>query len=187
MPTPDELSLRVLDALVEEFVRTGRPVPISLILERTEPAVSATELEDCLSHLEAERLVERAGGSVEYIPTHQGYDYHSYRSRPKGRRGANRRRHRQRYPPPSRELRAETTALGCISGVGIVVLAGIIGGTIVVFAVPVLFVVGTVVLVSTRRQTGGFLRGMGCSFVIGAFLFVLVAFLVLAAGMSPTF
>ena len=67
MPTPDELSLRVLDALVEEFVRTGRPVPISLILERTEPAVSPSELEDCLSRLEAEGLVEPASGSVERI------------------------------------------------------------------------------------------------------------------------
>ena len=80
MRSPDELSLVVLDALVEEFIRTGRPVPVSVILERLEPAVSPAELGDCLSRLEAERLVESASGSVEYIPSHQGYDYYLDRS-----------------------------------------------------------------------------------------------------------
>ena len=97
LPLSDERRLWVLKALVEAFIETGQPVPVSVILERTVPAISPTTLEDDLSHLTAERLVEPASGSAAgRVPTHQASRYYIDRVAPKRQRSFNGRRNRPR-------------------------------------------------------------------------------------------
>ena len=81
-PSPDERRLRILKVLVEAHIESGRPVPVSVLLERTEPAINPDRIEDDLAHLEAERLVEPASGSDARVPTQQSYRWYKDRFPP---------------------------------------------------------------------------------------------------------
>ncbi len=72
----DDRKARVLQALVEEYIRTGEPVSSHAILERSALDVSSATIRNELARLESYGFVAQPHTSAGRIPTHQGYRYY---------------------------------------------------------------------------------------------------------------
>lgn len=88
----DERKARVLQALVEEFIRTGQPVSSQAILERSGLDVSSATVRNELSRLEAAGYVTQPHPSAGRIPTQQGYRWYVDHCSPARLRTATRQR-----------------------------------------------------------------------------------------------
>ena len=72
----DDRKAHVLQALVEEYIRTGEPVSSQVILERSALDVSSATIRNEVSRLESYGFVAQPHTSSGRIPTHQGYRYY---------------------------------------------------------------------------------------------------------------
>jgi heat-inducible transcriptional repressor len=72
----DDRKARVLQALVEEYIRTGEPVSSQMILERSALDVSSATIRNEVARLESYGFVAQPHTSSGRIPTHQGYRYY---------------------------------------------------------------------------------------------------------------
>lgn len=72
----DDRKALVLQALVEEYIRTGEPVSSQAILERSALDVSSATIRNELARLESYGFVAQPHTSAGRIPTHQGYRYY---------------------------------------------------------------------------------------------------------------
>jgi len=72
----DERRSLVLQALVEEYIRTGEPVSSQTILERTGLEVSSATIRNDLAKLESYGFVTQPHTSAGRVPTHQGYRFY---------------------------------------------------------------------------------------------------------------
>ncbi len=72
----DNRKARVLQALVEEYIRTGEPVSSQVILERSALDVSSATIRNEVARLESYGFVAQPHTSSGRIPTHSGYRYY---------------------------------------------------------------------------------------------------------------
>ena len=72
----DERKSVVLQALVEEYIRSGEPVSSQAVLTRSGLDVSSATVRNDLSRLEAEGFVTQPHTSAGRVPTHHGYRYY---------------------------------------------------------------------------------------------------------------
>ncbi|MEA3510258.1 MAG: heat-inducible transcriptional repressor HrcA [Actinomycetota bacterium] len=72
----DDRKARVLQALVEEYIRTGEPVSSQVILERSALDVSSATIRNEVARLESYGFVAQPHTSSGRIPTHSGYRYY---------------------------------------------------------------------------------------------------------------
>ncbi len=72
----DDRKARVLQALVEEYIRTGEPVSSQMILDRSALDVSSATIRNEVARLESYGFVAQPHTSSGRIPTHQGYRYY---------------------------------------------------------------------------------------------------------------
>jgi heat-inducible transcriptional repressor len=72
----DDRKARVLQALVEEYIRTGEPVSSQVILERSGLDVSSATIRNDVARLESYGFVAQPHTSSGRIPTHHGYRYY---------------------------------------------------------------------------------------------------------------
>jgi len=72
----DDRRARILQALVEEYIRTGQPVSSRAILDSSELQVSSATVRNDLAKLESYGFVAQPHTSAGRVPTHQGYRYY---------------------------------------------------------------------------------------------------------------
>jgi len=100
----DDRRARVLQALVEEYIRTGQPVSSRVVLESSGLAVSSATVRNDLAKLESYGFVEQPHTSAGRIPTHQGYRYYVDHCSPAKLRSATRMRIESFFTEVHREL-----------------------------------------------------------------------------------
>jgi heat-inducible transcriptional repressor len=88
----DERRSLVLQALVEEYIRTGQPVSSQAVLERSDLAVSSATVRNDLAKLESYGFVAQPHTSAGRIPTPSGYRYYVDHCSPARLRSATRAR-----------------------------------------------------------------------------------------------
>lgn len=72
----DERKALVLQALIEEYIRTGEPVSSQAVLSRSGLDVSSATIRNDLARLESDGFVTQPHTSAGRVPTHQGYRYY---------------------------------------------------------------------------------------------------------------
>jgi heat-inducible transcriptional repressor len=110
----DDRKALVLQALVEEYIRTGEPVSSHAILERSALDVSSATIRNELARLESYGFVAQPHTSAGRVPTHQGYRYYVDHCSPARLRSATHDRIRSFFADVHREvskLLKETTGL----------------------------------------------------------------------------
>ncbi|MGB5186789.1 MAG: heat-inducible transcriptional repressor HrcA [Acidimicrobiia bacterium] len=100
----DDRQARVLQALVEEYIRTGEPVSSHAILERSALDVSSATIRNELARLESYGFVAQPHTSAGRIPTHQGYRYYVDHCSPARLRSATHDRIRSFFAEVHREV-----------------------------------------------------------------------------------
>ena len=100
----DDRKARVLQALVEEYIRTGEPVSSHAILERSALDVSSATIRNELARLESYGFVAQPHTSAGRIPTHQGYRYYVDHCSPARLRSATHDRIRSFFADVHREV-----------------------------------------------------------------------------------
>ncbi|MGB5532593.1 MAG: HrcA family transcriptional regulator, partial [Acidimicrobiia bacterium] len=100
----DDRKARVLQALVEEYIRTGEPVSSHAILERSALDVSSATIRNELARLESYGFVAQPHTSAGRIPTHQGYRYYVDHCSPARLRSATHDRIRSFFAEVHREV-----------------------------------------------------------------------------------
>ena len=100
----DDRKALVLQALVEEYIRTGEPVSSHAILERSALDVSSATIRNELARLESYGFVAQPHTSAGRIPTHQGYRYYVDHCSPARLRSATHDRIRSFFADVHREV-----------------------------------------------------------------------------------
>jgi heat-inducible transcriptional repressor len=100
----DDRKARVLQALVEEYIRTGEPVSSAAILERSALDVSSATIRNELARLESYGFVAQPHTSAGRVPTHQGYRYYVDHCSPARLRSATHDRIRSFFAEVHREV-----------------------------------------------------------------------------------
>ena len=100
----DDRKARVLQALVEEYIRTGEPVSSHAILERSALDVSSATIRNELARLESYGFVAQPHTSAGRVPTHQGYRYYVDHCSPARLRSATHDRIRSFFADVHREV-----------------------------------------------------------------------------------
>jgi len=72
----DDRKSLVLQAVIEEYIRTGQPVSSQAVLERSGLEVSASTIRNDLARLESYGFVSQPHTSAGRVPTHQGYRFY---------------------------------------------------------------------------------------------------------------
>lgn len=72
----DDRKARILQVLVEEFIRTGEPVSSRAVLDRAGLDVSSATIRNDFAKLESYGFVEQPHSSAGRVPTSQGYRYY---------------------------------------------------------------------------------------------------------------
>jgi len=100
----DDRRALVLQALVEEYIRTGQPVSSRAVLEASGLQVSSATVRNDLARLESYGFVEQPHTSAGRIPTNQGYRYYVDHCSPARLRSATRLRIESFFSEVHREL-----------------------------------------------------------------------------------
>lgn len=100
----DDRKARVLEALVEEYIRTGEPVSSHAILERSALDVSSATIRNELARLESYGFVAQPHTSAGRVPTHQGYRFYVDHCSPARLRSATHDRIRSFFADVHREV-----------------------------------------------------------------------------------
>ena len=99
----DRLS-RILQTLVEEYIRTGQPVSSATLLERSGLDVSSATIRNDLAKLESYGFVEQPHVSSGRVPTHNGYRFYVDHCSPTRLRAATRSRIESFFATMNEEL-----------------------------------------------------------------------------------
>jgi heat-inducible transcriptional repressor len=100
----DSRRAKVLEALIEEYIRTGGPVSSAAILEHSELEVSSATIRNDLARLESYGFVTQPHTSAGRVPTEQGYRYYVDHRSPAKLRSSTRARIDQFFSEVNREL-----------------------------------------------------------------------------------
>ncbi len=103
-PMLDDRKSLVLQALVEEYIRTGEPVSSRTVLESSNLEVSSATVRNDLARLESYGFIEQPHTSSGRVPTHQGYRYYVDHCSPGRLRSATRARIEQFFSEVHQEL-----------------------------------------------------------------------------------
>lgn len=72
----DERKRRILQAVVDEYIRTGEPVGSNSLLARLDISVSSATIRNEMAFLEGEGLLEQPHTSAGRVPTYEGYRFY---------------------------------------------------------------------------------------------------------------
>ena len=72
----DDRKLRVLAAVVDEYIKTGEPVGSKSLVDLEGLSVSSATIRNDMAALEAMGLLEQPHTSAGRVPTYQGYRYY---------------------------------------------------------------------------------------------------------------
>lgn len=72
----DERKRLILQAVVDEYIRTGEPVGSNAVLERLSMNVSSATIRNDMAFLEGEGLLEQPHTSAGRVPTYEGYRFY---------------------------------------------------------------------------------------------------------------
>ena len=72
----DDRKSRILQSLIEEYIRTGEPVSSQTILDHAKLDVSSATIRNELATLEGYGFITQPHTSSGRIPTRQGYRYY---------------------------------------------------------------------------------------------------------------
>lgn len=72
----DERKRRILQAIVDEYIRTGEPVGSHSVLARLNMNVSSATIRNDMAFLEGEGLLEQPHTSAGRVPTYEGYRFY---------------------------------------------------------------------------------------------------------------
>lgn len=100
----DERLSRLLQVLVEEYIRTGQPVSSNTLLERTGLEVSSATVRNDLTKLESYGFVAQPHVSAGRVPTHAGYRFYVDHCSPARLRAATRTRIESFFSTMNEEL-----------------------------------------------------------------------------------
>jgi heat-inducible transcriptional repressor len=100
----DDRKARILQALVEEYIRTGEPVSSRAVLDCSALDVSSATIRNELARLESYGFVAQPHTSAGRIPTHQGYRYYVDHCSPARLRSATHDRIRSFFADVHREV-----------------------------------------------------------------------------------
>ena len=100
----DDRRALILQALVEEYIRTGQPVSSRAVLESSGLKVSSATVRNELAKLESYGFVGQPHTSAGRVPTHQGYRYYVDHCSPARLRSATRVRIESFFTDVHREL-----------------------------------------------------------------------------------
>ncbi len=100
----DDRRARILQALVEEYIRTGQPVSSQAVLDASGLQVSSATVRNDLARLESYGFIDQPHTSAGRIPTHQGYRYYVDHCSPARLRSATRVRIESFFTDMHREL-----------------------------------------------------------------------------------
>src|SRR5216684_8721098 len=75
-PETHDRPKRVLAALVREYIASGEPVALSLLVTAAGLGVSSATVRNILAHLEEEGYVQQPHTSAGRIPTDRGYRFY---------------------------------------------------------------------------------------------------------------
>lgn len=101
----DDRKAAVLNALVDEHIRTGHPVSSRAVLERTKLNVSSATIRNDLAALENDGYVAQPHTSAGRIPTEKGFRYYVDTTDPARLRAGTRERINEFFQSFHRELR----------------------------------------------------------------------------------
>lgn len=100
----DDRKSLVLQALVEEYIRTGEPVSSAAIQSLIDIDVSSATIRNDLAKLESYGFIEQPHTSAGRVPTHQGYRFYVDHCSPGRLRSATRARIQQFFAEVNHEL-----------------------------------------------------------------------------------
>lgn len=100
----DDRKSLVLQALVEEYIRTGEPVSSQAVLDRSGLEVSSATIRNDIAKLKSYGFVTQPHTSAGRVPTHQGYRYYVDHCSPGRLRNATRARIESFFTDVHREL-----------------------------------------------------------------------------------
>lgn len=100
----DDRKSQVLQALVEEYIRTGEPVSSQAILARSGLDVSSATIRNDLARLESYGFVDQPHASAGRVPSHQGYRFYVDHCSPGRLRAATRQRIEQFFSDVHQEV-----------------------------------------------------------------------------------
>lgn len=100
----DDRRSRVLQALIEEYIRTGEPVSSAAVLDRSGLDVSSATIRNDLARLESYGFVAQPHRSAGRVPTSQGYRFYVDHIGPGRLRSATRARIEEFFTDVHREL-----------------------------------------------------------------------------------
>ena len=100
----DSRRAKVLQALIEEYIRTGGPVSSAAILAHSELEVSSATIRNDLARLESYGFVTQPHTSAGRVPTEQGYRYYVDHRSPATLRSSTRSRIDRFFSEVNREL-----------------------------------------------------------------------------------
>jgi len=153
----DDRKSLVLQALVEEYIRTGEPVSSRAVLDHSGLDVSSATIRNDLARLESYGFIEQPHTSAGRVPTHQGYRFYVDHCSPGRLRSATRARIDQFFEEVHQELgKLLSDTSGLLSDITHFP-AVVVGPSIsedVVHAVHLVRLGGSVVLVVTLAETG---------------------------------
>ncbi len=76
METMDERTMRILDAVVQEFIETGEPVSSGLLYEKYDFGIKSAMIRLELDTLQEEGYLEQPHHAAGRVPTNLGYEFY---------------------------------------------------------------------------------------------------------------
>ena len=72
----DTRAMKILAAIVDEYIRTGEPVGSKVLAERADISVSSATIRNTMAALEQEGYLDHPHTSAGRVPTYKGYRYY---------------------------------------------------------------------------------------------------------------
>ena len=72
----DTRAMKILAAIVDEYIRTGEPVGSKVLAERSDISVSSATIRNTMAALEQEGYLDHPHTSAGRVPTYKGYRYY---------------------------------------------------------------------------------------------------------------
>ena len=72
----DTRSMKILSAIVDEYIRTGEPVGSKALAEKPDISVSSATIRNTMAALEQEGYLDHPHTSAGRVPTYKGYRFY---------------------------------------------------------------------------------------------------------------
>ena len=73
----DTRSMKILSAIVDEYIRTGEPVGSKALAEKPDISVSSATIRNTMAALEQEGYLDHPHTSAGRVPTYKGYRFYT--------------------------------------------------------------------------------------------------------------